>query len=72
MNNAPIRTGLAFLVVIALAGCATNGPNQRQMAEADCEYPDTWTCEEFAGELYNCVCANEDDLRRMFDVLSNR
>ncbi len=72
MNNTPIRDGLALLVVVALAGCATDRIDQRQMADENCEYPNTMTCEQFAGELYNCICANEDDMRRMFDILSNK
>ena len=72
MNTLSIRNGATLLVIIALAGCAANPTDQRRMADENCEYPDTMTCEEFAGELYNCVCANEDDLRRMFEVLSDR
>ena len=72
MKSTPIRTGIALLVAFALAGCAAHPTDQRQTANETCEYPDTMTCEEFAGELFNCVCANEDDLRRMFDVISNR
>ena len=71
MNNTPIRIGIALLVAIVLAGCAGQR-NYQQVADETCEYPDTMTCEEFAGELFNCRCANEDDLRRMFEVLSDR
>ena len=72
MNINPIRTGITLLVVIALAGCSVHRGNRQQVADENCEYPDTMTCEEFAGELFNCICANEDDLRRMFEVLRNQ
>ncbi len=67
-----IRIGVTILVAIAVAGCAANRSVQRQVADESCGYPNTMTCEEFAGELYNCVCANDDDLRRMFEILSGR
>ena len=72
MNSTPIRAGIVLLAAIALTGCAAHGTDQRQTANDTCEYPDTMTCEEFAGELFNCVCANEDDMRRMFEVLRNQ
>ena len=72
MNSTPIRAGLALLAALTLAGCGAQRSYESQATAESCEYPDTLTCEEFAGELFNCVCANEDDLRRMFEVLSDR
>ena len=72
MNGTMIRAGIVVLVAIVSAGCAAHRNDQRQTANDTCEYPDTMTCEEFAGELFNCICANEDDMRRMFEVLRNQ
>ncbi len=72
MNGIPIRAGIVVLLAFVFAGCATHRTEQRQTANDTCEYPDTMTCEEFAGELFNCICANEDDFRRIFEDLSNQ
>ncbi len=68
MTSTPIRTGIALLVVIALAGCAAQRTDQRQAASRMCEHGETLTCEEFAGEYINCFCADRAALRQMFEM----
>ena len=68
MNNTPIRTGIALLVVIALAGCAAQPTHQRRAAASMCEQGETMTCEEFAGKHINCFCADRAALRQIFQT----
>ncbi len=70
MNKTPIRTGVALLVVIALAGCAAQRTDQRAAAERMCDRGEAMTCEEFAGELRNCFCADRAALNRLFEMHS--
>jgi hypothetical protein len=57
MNQTTTLSGIGLLTLLALSACASQGPPEAQTNRVEqCSYPHTMTCDQFAGEDYNCSC----------------
>ena len=68
MKRTTTINGIGLLALIALSACATQGPPEEQANTAElCTYPNTLTCDRFAGEDYNCSCERGTKLGDIID-----
>ena len=61
------RITIGLFALIALSACAFHGEPPEGDNE-DCMYPNTLTCDRFAGENYNCTCERGTKLEDIIDV----
>lgn len=68
MKRTTIINVIGLLSLVALSACATQEPPEEQANAAEqCSYPDTLTCDRFAGEDYNCSCEKGTKLGEIID-----
>ncbi len=65
-----IKNCIGIIAFLTLSACATQNPDEGGRAESveKCTYPDTLTCDHFAGEDYNCSCEKGT---RMGDIIDS-
>ena len=69
MIRTTIINATGCLALVVLSACATPGPPEEQANRAEqCVFPDTLTCDRFAGEVYNCSCERGTKLQDIVDV----
>ena len=68
MTRATIKNSIGCIIFAALSACAAQNPDEdRASAVEQCTYPDTLTCDRFAGEDYNCSCEKGTRMRDIID-----
>ena len=68
MIRTKITNSIGVFLLLALSACAS--PDARDGGSGvmvQCAPPNTMTCEEFAGEKYNCTCERGDRLGDIID-----
>ena len=65
-----IKSCFGCIVFLALSACAAQVPDEHSRVKSveQCSYPDTLTCDRFAGEDYNCSCEKGT---RMGDIIDS-
>lgn len=64
-----IKNSIGLVIFAALSACAAQNPDEsRANSVEQCTYPDTLTCDHFAGEDYNCSCEKGT---RMSDIIDS-
>ena len=69
MMQARIQSSIGLFVLLLLGACASQETEEQAAgATPNCRPNETLTCDEFAGETYNCSCERGDNLRDMVDA----
>lgn len=69
MKKSVIKAGIGLFALLTFSACATQESSELQAEETmQCRSDETLTCDEFAGETYNCSCEKGDNLRDMLDA----
>jgi hypothetical protein len=66
--RATIKNSIGLIALVALSACAGHVAHEQPASGVEqCAPPNTLTCDQFAGENYNCSCERGAKLQDIVD-----